>query len=243
MSDRMSASLNLLSFSAEPGVSVQQPVHGQNTSLSSPDGTDGCHRQFQGSEGGPMPRGSGFAHPSCIGESLARNVNLGAAEAPAQATPFGDAAHAQSRSFLLRRSVSFDNSTSPSSVHPEGELEDDDDRASIASVDAVCDKTFARLIAFVYDQYPESRSLSSPSLPPWCGFESLFAVSDPLSSFRPKLRLYPRVSEIVSDNRNRSAKLALESKPIHRVLRLKRRMFTVADEPNYSRPLLVNPDF
>ena len=162
MSDRMSASINLPSFSAEPRVLVQQPVHGQDTSLSSPDGTDGCHRLFQESGGDPMSRGSGFAHPSCIGESLARNINLGAAEALTWATPFGDAAHAQLRSFPLRRNVSFDNSTSPSSAHPEGELEDDDDRDSVASVDAVYDKTFARLIAFVYDQYPESRLLSSP---------------------------------------------------------------------------------
>ena len=68
-------------------------------------------------------------------------------------------------------------------------------------------------------------------------------MADPLSSSQPRLRLYLRVSEIVSETQDRSAKLALEAKPIHRVLPLKRGMFTVMDEPNYTRPLLVNPDF
>ena len=68
-------------------------------------------------------------------------------------------------------------------------------------------------------------------------------MTDPLISSRPRLRLYLRVSEIVSETQDCSAKLALEAKPVHRVLPLKRIMFAVADEPNYSRPLLVNPDF
>ena len=68
-------------------------------------------------------------------------------------------------------------------------------------------------------------------------------MADLQSSSGPKLCLYPRVSEIVSETQDRSAKLVLESKPIYRVLLLKSRMFAVADEPNYTRLLLVNPDF
>ena len=84
--------------------------------------------------------------------------------------------------------------------------------------------------------------LSSP-LPPRCGFENLFAVADPQGYSRPKFYLYPLVLEIVSQTQDRSAKLARESKPVHRVLPLKRRMFAVADEPDNATPLLVNPDF
>ena len=63
-------------FSAEPGVPVCRPVHGQDASLSSPDRTDGCHRQFQEPEGDPVPRGSGSAQPSS-GKFLDRDVRVG----------------------------------------------------------------------------------------------------------------------------------------------------------------------
>ena len=38
--------------------------------------------------------------------------------------------------------------------------------------------TFVRLSKFFSDRYAESRPLSSPSLPPRCGFESLFAYTE-----------------------------------------------------------------
>ena len=143
-----------------------------------------------------------------------------------------------------RQRISFDASAGPSSVHPEGEKEEDDDRDSVVSANTVFDRTFVRLISFVYDQFPGSRLLSSTSLPPRYGFENLFAVADPQGSSRPKLCLYPCVSEIVSSTQARSTKLAPESKPIRHVLPLKRRMFAVADKPSYTRLLLfVNPDF
>ena len=55
MSDRLSARDNNPSFPAEPGVLVCKPVDGRDASLSSPDRTDGYHRQFQESEGDPIP--------------------------------------------------------------------------------------------------------------------------------------------------------------------------------------------
>ena len=99
-------------------------------------------------------------------------------------------------------------------------------------------KTYVRFFSFfsfnyVYGQYPEMSS-SSPPVPPCCAFEELFTIADPQGSSRPKIRVYPRVEEIVSKTQDRSAKLAHESKPIHRVLLLKRRSFSVADDLDYT---------
>ena len=71
------------------------------------------------------------------------------------------------RSLPHRQRVTFDASAGPSAVHPESEEEEDDDRDSVVSAFIVFDKTFTRLISFVYDQYPESRRLSSPPSSLW----------------------------------------------------------------------------
>ena len=129
--------------------------------------------------------------------------------------------------------MTFDVSADPSPVDPAGEEEEEeDDRNSVVSASPVLDKTFTRLINFVYEQYPESRPLSPPSLPR-CGFENLFAMSDPPGSSRPRLCPYPQVSEIIDQAQERSARLARESKPLHRVLPSKRRLFHVADQPEF----------
>ena len=70
----------------------------------------------------------------------------------------------------------------------------------------------------------------------------LFATADHQGSSWPKLRVYPRV-EIVSQTQDCSAKLAHESKLLHRVLPLKRRLFSVADDQDYATPRWLNPDF
>ena len=81
-------------FSAEPGVPVRKPFHGQDSSLSSPVRTDGCHRQFQESEDDPVPQGSGSAQPSS-GKYLDRDVSVGPAATQSQAPPFGGSGPAQ----------------------------------------------------------------------------------------------------------------------------------------------------
>ena len=124
----------------------------------------------------------------------------------------------QSQEFPLKSRVTFDVSAGPSPVDSEGEEEEEDNRDSVVSASLVLDKTFCRLIAFIYEQYPESPPLSPPSLPPRCGFENIFPVSDPPGSSRPRLRLYPWVGEIVEQTQDCSARLAWESKPLYWVL-------------------------
>ena len=133
----------------------------------------------------------------------------------------------------------------PSSEHPvfvrEPDNEDEDDLESVH--DFPVDKTFNRLINFIYEQYPDSRPLSDPAVPPQCEFESFFATSDPQSAVRPKLRWYPRVQEIVTKTQERAQRLARESKSAQKVIPLRRRVFPVADEQDYAALKWLNPDF
>ena len=68
-------------------------------------------------------------------------------------------------------------------------------------------------------------------------------VADPQASAHPKLRVYPRVEELVAQTQGRAAKLAHESKPLHCILPLKRRLFSVDDDPDYTTQRWLNPDF
>ena len=49
--------------------------------------------------------------------------------------------------------------------------EDEDYQESVLDFPVV-DKTFNHLVNYIYDQYPDSRPHSDPSVPPRCEFES-----------------------------------------------------------------------
>ena len=121
-------------------------------------------------------------------------------------------------------------------------MEDDDDDADSVTASAA-DHSFVRLSKLIYDQYPESRPLSSPSLPPRCGFESLLAPTDPPESSRPHFRLYPRVEEVMTATCERAAALLRKMKPFSAVLPKKNRKHSVADVPDFATAPPFNPDF
>ena len=97
------------------------------------------------------------------------------------------------------------------------EDEKEDERESVVD-SPVVDKTYNRLIQYVYDQYDESRPLSDTSAPLCFEFESYFSVVELQSLVRPRMWLYPRVAELVTQSRDRAAKFARESKPLWRRL-------------------------
>ena len=68
-------------------------------------------------------------------------------------------------------------------------------------------------------------------------------MSEPQSSLRPKLQLYPRVDELMAKSKERAAKFARESKPFHKVIPIRHKVFPVADDPDFSAPKWLNPDF
>ena len=99
------------------------------------------------------------------------------------------------------------------------------------------------MIDFIYNHFANSRPSASTNLPPRCEFEDFFAVSDPPSAARHNLSVCRRVAEIVDSSAERASRLARESRPLHRVVPLRRKMFFVGDKPNYCNARFVNPDF
>ena len=122
------------------------------------------------------------------------------------------------------------------------EDEDDDDRESVTEISSP-DKAYNRLMYYIYDRFPHSQPTSAPHLPPRCEFEEFFATSEVTSSTKPNLLIYPRVSELVDASADRASCLARESRPLHRVVPLRRKMFHVGDQPDYCAARFLNPDF
>ena len=93
------------------------------------------------------------------------------------------------------------------------------------------------------DRFPHSIPSAAPREPPRCEFENFFSTSETTPSAKPILNLYPRVNEILDSSADRAAQYARESKPLHRMLPLKRRSVPVGDQPDFCLARLVNPDF
>ena len=108
---------------------------------------------------------------------------------------------------------------------------------------APSDRAYNRLMYYIHDRFPHSEPASAPHVPPRCEFEEFFSTSEATSSARPNLTLYPRVDEILDSCTDRASRFARESKPLHRVLPLKRRTFHVGDQPGFYSARYVNPDF
>ena len=130
---------------------------------------------------------------------------------------------------------------SPSAL--EQAEEEDDDVDLMTSNPLAVDKTLVCLANFVHERYLESRPLSAPPLALRCGFESLFAVSDLPEPTRPCFRLYPRVADIVQATRDCATNLAKSTKPLSSILPKKHRLQSVADEPEFATPQVLNPSF
>ena len=152
-----------------------------------------------------------------------------------------DAEVAQAPVASSRPRVSFVAPRTSVDVAQDPEDEEEDDCDSVFESQIV-DKTYNRLVQYVYDKYDELRPLSDPSTPPRCEFGSYFAVAEPQCLTRPQMRVYPRLSELLSQSSESSAKFACESKPLHKVFRCVV-SFPVADDPDFASPWWLNTDF
>ena len=117
---------------------------------------------------------------------------------------------------------------------------DDDDHESTVSVTA--DRSAVRLANFVYESYPGSRPVAAPPVAPRCGFEALYALSDPPESSHPHFAIYQRVCDIFREVDDRAASLARRSKPMSAMLPKKVRRYAVADSRLFSVAQPINPD-
>ena len=80
-------------------------------------------------------------------------------------------------------------------------------------------------------------------MPPRCEFEGFFSITDPTATSRQNLTIYPRVLELVDASADRASLLARESRALHRVVPLKRKMFYVGDQPDYCAARFLIPVF
>ena len=119
--------------------------------------------------------------------------------------------------------------------------EEDDDKESVADPPAL-DKTYARLVNFIHSRFPHSQPSTAAHVPLRCEFEEFFSANDPAPSTRQNLKVYPRVAELVSAIADGASRLARESRALHRVVPLKRKMFYVGDEPDYCSARYLNPE-
>ena len=98
-------------------------------------------------------------------------------------------------------------------------------------------------VNFIYDRFAHARPVTNVSAPPRCDFEEYSAVSDPPTAERQNLRVYPRVSEIVDASAERAFRLACESRLLHKVVPLRRKVFFVGDDQDFCNARFVNSDF
>ena len=92
-----------------------------------------------------MPLGSGFAHPSTSGESIAREIGVGPELRRLRLLRFGGSEVAQPPGELRRPHISVAASDGPELVAPETEEEEEDDGDSIVSSPQVVGKTYTCL--------------------------------------------------------------------------------------------------
>ena len=232
MLDSFQLSLNKTSFpedSAVPGYSAclsEPPSLRPTVSTKSRTGL----RFWEGEED-PVPHESGLA-------SASRNLD----ETPetVRHPPSGDTGKPQGHS---QRAPEFaKESQSGAGFDSQHEEDDDEDRESVTEI-LPLDKAYTRLVQYIYDRFPHSRPSSAPHLPPRCEFEEFFATSDVTPATKQNLLIYPRVSELVDSSADRASRLARESRPLHRLVPLRRRMFHVGDQPDYCAARFLNPDF
>ena len=149
-----------------------------------------------------MPQGSGLAQ----GESFLARPQLGSGAAPSSDPPAEVSGKAQRPSDPSGPRVCFAQPIeSESAQQPEDD--DEEDRDSVAEP-LVLDKTFTRLINFIYDRFSHARPVTNASVPPRFDFEDYFAVSEPPTATRQNLTVYPRVSEIIDPSSEKAFRLA-----------------------------------
>ena len=117
-------------------------------------------------------------------------------------------------------------------VDDDEDVDDDDDdledKESVAGAPA--DGYFAGLVDYICDWFPHSKPHTAASVKPRCEYEEFFYVPDPPEPARKFMKLYPRVSEIQSTSSERAAKLSRESRPLFKILPLRRRAVSIGDD-------------
>ena len=204
--DQFKLGLNNASFSGDPevpGPSVSQTEPPSLQSSVSTKSREGLRFRESGED--PVP------HGSCLSQGGVDSARpqLGADAVTFREPPPEASGKSQRPQDQLGLRVRCSHPTEVEyAQHPEDD--DDDDKDSVVEP-PVLDKTYARLINFIYDRFTNSRPSSSAHVPTRCEFEEFFAVSDPPTASRQNLTVYPRVAEIVDSSAEKASRLARES--------------------------------
>ena len=229
MLDQFKLGITNSSISGNPGVPGYSVSQTEPPSLRHPVSTE-IRLRFQDGGEDPVPHGLGVAQGA--GVPLAR-PQLGKDAVASRDPPMEGSENAQLPPDPLGPKVSFAQPlVSEASQDPE---EDDDDRDSFAEP-SVVDKTLTKFLNFIYDKFANAHPLTNAS-------EEYFAISDPPAASRQNLWVYPKVSEIIDASSEKASCLARESKPLHRVVPLRNKIFFVGDDQDFCSTRFVNPVF
>ena len=238
MFDQLRADFNQTSFAEYPAVLGPSVSQTEPPSLPHPVSTktrEGLRFRVSGED--PVPHGSGLAQNF----SGSTRHGLGAEAAASRDPPPEDGESSQHPGGRSSSGFSYGGQAETESIfHPEDD--DDEDRESVADP-PVLDRTYARLVDFIYNRFAHSRPSVSAQLAPRCEFEDFLAVSDPPSASRQNLTVYPRVAEIIDSSAERASRLTRQSRPLHRFVPLRHKMFFVGDKPDFCNARYVNPAF
>ena len=237
MFDKLRSELVQTPVVGNPAVPRQSVSHTEPPLPPRPTSTKRCESLRGQGEGGPtVPQRSGLAHSRFDSRSHA----LGSGSGSSRDTPPEGGESSQYPGVHANFGAGASSQAPEGNYHPDDD--DDDDRESIGDPPAP-DKAYVRLIDFIYDRFHHSKPSAAAHVPPLCDFESYFSISDPPSASRQFLMVYARVAEIIDASADRAAWLARESRPLHRVVPLRRKLFNVGDRRNFCNARYVNPEF
>ena len=238
MLDQFKLGITNSSISENPVVPAYSVSQTEPPSLRHPVSTEYQQLWFQDGGEDPVPHGSGLAQGA--GVTLDR-PELGKDAAGSQEPPSEGHENAQRPQGLSGPRLTFAQPLM-SVCTCDLEEEEDEDRDSVAEPPVV-DKTLSRLFNFIYDKFENSHPLTDESTPPRYDFEEYFSMFDPPPSLRQHLRVYPRVSETIDASSEKATRLARKSRPLHRVVPLKCKIFNVGDDQDFCSARFVNPDY
>ena len=234
MFNQLRSELIQTSVVGDPAVPRHSVSHTEPSLPSCPTTSKRCESLRGQGEGEPtVPQRSGLAQARVDSRSHAVGSGSGSSRDP----PLEGGESSQYPEVHANAGAGAGSQAPEGYYHP-----DEDDRESVGDPPAP-DKAYVRLIDFIYDRFHHSKPSAAAHVPPRCDFESYFSISDPPSASRQFLTVYPRVAEIIDASADRAARLARESRPLHRVVPLRRKLFNVGDRPDFCNARYVNPEF
>ena len=102
---------------------------------------------------------------------------------------------------------------------------------------------FARLVDYIYERFPHSKPDSAASIKLRSKYEEFFSVSDPPEPVRNFMTLYQRISEIQLTSSERAARLLRESRPLFKILPLRRRVVSIDHNSDFCDQRFLNSDY